>query len=100
MSKQLNVKLLAWTMALGAFVSVGVFFLHAYQVRRNAGVLLRRAEEARAEGRLDKALTFLSDYVALAPEDTDALATMTIMIDESAKTPRGRMRSFLLGEQV
>jgi len=76
MRKQLNVKLLGYFLATTALVSVGVHFLHAHQVRRNASSLLSQASRAEEQGQLDQAAEYLDRYLTgFVRGDTDALAT-------------------------
>ncbi|MGB9689056.1 tetratricopeptide repeat protein [Thermogutta sp.] len=59
---------------VGVFVllGVGTYFLHAYQLRRNARVFLDRAQEALKEGRRDVAAKNFQWYTELVPHDLDA----------------------------
>src|SRR5262249_46746654 len=72
MTQRLNLKLLGWVTGAFLVLAVGVHVLHGYQVRRNAGGLLRQADRAEAEGRPDRTAAYLGQYLALVPDDLDA----------------------------
>jgi tetratricopeptide (TPR) repeat protein len=128
MRRKLNVKFLACMILSLAACGVGVHFLHAYQVKRNAGALLdtaveaeknaldaeKRASEANDLGNLTEAkhcLTearhylmeardCLSNYVALAPWNDDALARLGFILEKTGKSPRELQRVYLMFEKV
>ncbi len=86
--KSLNLRTLAMA-ALGlAVVGTAVHWLHGFQVRRNADMFLRQAERAEESGRLHEAIQKLQWYVALKPEDIDAVADLGLLLaDVSAHGP-------------
>ena len=47
--RTLNVRFLAWLVASLMLLAGGVFSVHAFQVRRNSGVLKQQAEQAEAD---------------------------------------------------
>jgi tetratricopeptide (TPR) repeat protein len=66
----LNLKAVAWLMAMALVLAVGIHFLHAVQVKRNASALLYQADQL--EKRFpSKALFYMSCYLALKPDDDD-----------------------------
>ena len=71
---KLNVRLLLAVIGTSMVLAVGVYFVHRYQVRRQAGFYLQRAKVARAEGRIDEAVGLAQRYVALQPTDAEGLA--------------------------
>jgi len=88
--------LLAGMIAGGA----GLFFLHRFQVRRNAEGVYEQAKIAQAKG--DKALAahYLQQFLGLEPSHTEALAELGVLLNEQAANDRARTRVFLLFEQV
>src|SRR5712671_5570961 len=98
MRRQINLRLLAALLAGVAALGVGGCFLHGYQVKRQAGILLAQAEKAQADGKLDTAVAYLSRYLAIAPKDspkyTDALEKKgTLLADPKlAKSPRALLQ--------
>ncbi|MBN2473983.1 MAG: tetratricopeptide repeat protein [Pirellulales bacterium] len=104
--KSLNVRLVAILLACGLVFGIAVYFLHAYQVRRNAYVFLRLAEEARQRARAaaakqdsdaeekeyQDAIQNLFWYVQLVPGNTDALEDYGwLLADVAEKTQTGAL---------
>lgn len=100
MNRAVNFKFLACLLGAAVASGTGVHFLHAYQVKRNAGALLEQANRAEKEGRSDQAAEYLSHYLAYAPADNDARARYAFLLDRSAKSRRAQERVFLLFERV
>jgi len=100
MRRQLNARLFFWL--VGSLVAAGliVHVVHAVQTQRNAGVLLRHAEQALEKNDLDRAVTYLSHYLAYEPTDTDALAKYGIALDKHAQSAAGRIQAMLTMEEV
>jgi len=69
----LNVRLLAILIVCSLVFGSGVFFLHGFQVRRNAGLFISEAEKAKANDNLVEAARNLGWYVRLRPDDIDGL---------------------------
>ena len=74
MKKRINVKAIGIILATLALFGTGVHFLHGYQVRSNAGILLAQADRAEADGRRDNTANYLRRYISLVPADTDVIA--------------------------
>ena len=93
-----------------ALLAVGVHFLHAFQVARNAGVLLDQADQARQEAdaakkagnaakaadSLAKAADYLGRYLGFHPDDADAVAKLGLVLEEQARSPLQKQRTFLV----
>src|SRR6516162_4894421 len=62
--KKPNFKFLVCLLAGTALAAIGVHFLHAFQVKRNAGALLHQADQAEKEGNLRRAADYLIQYLA------------------------------------
>lgn len=69
---------------------VAVHFVHGYQARRTAGILLEKARELRKASDLWPAVGYYGRYLQLNPGDTDALGeygqTLALVQPESADT--------------
>lgn len=98
--RRLNFKLAVPLLVLLVLLGVGTHFLHAYQVKRNARHLRHLADEALADGRLQKARGHLAHYLELAPDDASAMADLALLLDRLATTPRGRETAFVALERV
>ncbi len=78
----------------------GLYGLHAVQMERNAAFLLRQAELAQEQGKLDQVVKYLGMYLAHAPGDTQALAQYALALDKLAQAPEARMQAYLVLEKV
>jgi tetratricopeptide (TPR) repeat protein len=86
---RLNVRLLACTLVALILVAVGGYFLHAFQVKRNAGSLRDLADKDREAGNLELAAAKLKQYVGLVPTDSDALVELADVLEQMPnKSPR------------
>ncbi len=74
------------TLIAGIVLAVCIHVLHGFQVRRNARWLLESANAAREQGDSEKAIQRLARYALLQPHDTDALATMGMLLDQTANS--------------
>ena len=72
MKRQLNVRFLAGLLLGAALVSASFYGLHAIQVQRSAGSLLRQADAAQTKGDHRKALDSLERYLNYKPNDIEA----------------------------
>lgn len=93
--------------AIIMFVSVAVIatathFLHAYQVQRMASSFLDRATQMEKQEQLDKAVDYVSRYVALVPTDEPALERLAaLLVDERlGKSQIAKRRAKLVLEKV
>jgi cellulose synthase operon protein C len=92
--RRLNVKRLACLILVTALLGGSTYFLHGFQVKRNAGSLLHQSEQAEKEGHLDKAADLMERYLGLVPGDMDALAKYGSLLDTLAeKTGRPKLRA-------
>ena len=58
---------------------IGVHFLHAVQVKRNAGSVKSQAESAEAAGKMEEARKLYKQYLTLAPDDDDAFSKLALV---------------------
>ena len=73
---RLNFRLLIVLVLSAAAVGGGIQALHAFQVHRHSGALLREADRAEQGGQPQEAVDFLRKYLLLAPDNTEALARL------------------------
>jgi tetratricopeptide (TPR) repeat protein len=95
MKRRLNLRFLGIVLGVGVILGVGGHYLRAYQVRRNAGILRQKGDQAAEAGRLDEAIGQYRRYLALAPDDADAWADYGLVLDRTARSPRDRATVFL-----
>lgn len=76
------------------------YAVHGWQVRRNAGQLLRLGQEAREAGELAKARDFYARYISLVPTNRSVMADYGVLIDETRKGARGGNYVFNIFEDV
>jgi predicted Zn-dependent protease len=100
MRRKLKVKLLVFLLGAAAVLAVSVHLLHAAQVRRNASSFLHQAEQAEADGRPDRVLKFLKQYLAYVPNDLDVLARYGLALDKLADSEDARARVVDILERV
>jgi tetratricopeptide (TPR) repeat protein len=101
MKKRVNLKFAGCLLGLLLVAAPGTHFLHAYQVRRNAGVLLDQADFWEKKGDLSQAAFYLGNYLSLEPGNVDVLARYAKLLanDELAKSYRARLRAYdMLGQ--
>jgi cellulose synthase operon protein C len=86
-AKRLDVRVLVAVLAILATTLVAVALVHQFQVRRNAGALVRMARSKQQEGNSKEALGFFSRYLAYKPDDAEAQAEFARLIIEFAERP-------------
>ena len=86
-SKRLNVRVLLGLLAITTATSAGVAFVHQFQVRRNAGSLVRLARSKQQEGNSQEALGLFARYLAYEPDDAQAQAEFARLMIEFAEKP-------------
>jgi tetratricopeptide (TPR) repeat protein len=93
MKTKVNVRFLAILFAVVAVLGGGLYALHGFQVRRNAAALLQLAREAEGRGDLRRAVKYLELYLAHAPDDNDARASLGLHLARLAGRPEERRRA-------
>jgi tetratricopeptide (TPR) repeat protein len=81
MHKKLNVKLVGTVLGILLSASVAVYFLHDFQLVRNAHRLLDLADRAVANRQDAQALGYYEQYLSLARDDVDALQRYAELLD-------------------
>jgi tetratricopeptide (TPR) repeat protein len=84
MRRQLNLRLLIWTVAALVPTVIVVHLLHGYQVRRQAYTLLQRGDLAAENGQPDQALAEYARYLGFVPADNDAREKYVLLLDRTA----------------
>jgi len=74
-------------LAIVTATSAVVFFVHGFQVRRNAGALVRLARSKQQEGNSEEAMGLFARYLAYKPADAEAQADFARLIIEFAEKP-------------
>jgi tetratricopeptide (TPR) repeat protein len=100
MQNQVNIRMLGWLAGSALLLSTGVYFLHAYQVRRNAAAWLRLADRAENEGDFYQAARLLKSYLSYEPGDIEAQVRYGMALERSAPSRKDRMRALTVFEQV
>jgi len=98
--RRFNLRFVLIGMALLLPIGVGVHFLHAYQVRRSAQVLLQRAHQLEEAGQIKEAAKYYRQYVGLAPDDIDARISLATALDDSADSLRRRFDALQVFEGI
>jgi tetratricopeptide (TPR) repeat protein len=100
MKRKVNFRVLCALVVGAALLAAGGYFLHSYQLKRNAGALLRKAAQERAEGRLQEAADDYVRYLQLVPADGDATADYALTLADMAKPSTDRRPLFDLFESA
>jgi tetratricopeptide (TPR) repeat protein len=104
MKRRINLRFLLYLTAACLVSAACIHFVHGFQVRRNAGFLLRAADQAVEEKEQQKALDYLARYLALMPgKEPDVQEKYALLLapdEKTATTPRALMRSFYVLEKV
>lgn len=83
-----------------AVFGIGVHFLHAFQVDRNATKLLDRSHAALEKGEIDEAIRFLRSYIGFRPQDADAVAELAQLLDRRARSGGELMQTYFTYEEA
>jgi tetratricopeptide (TPR) repeat protein len=101
MKREFNVPFFAMLIGGLAFLAVGVHFLHGYQVKRNAKLLLDQAHQAEEKDQLNQASELLGTYLAYVPDDQETLVEYGFLLEKmSTGNPGLRVRAFLVLEKA
>jgi tetratricopeptide (TPR) repeat protein len=98
--EKLNVKLLAYLVGIVALVSSGWYFLHEFQVRRTAHLLLDQATRAEEQGHSDRALRSLGRYLVLSPRDSQARLRYGLMLEKTVRSIQEQRKLSAVFEEV
>jgi len=93
--RKLNVKLLVGLIVGTGVTLVGVYFLHKYQVRRNASSLFTRGEAAEKDGDYDEAMKLYLRYVRHKKEDDRGWEALASAATKAADAPDASFRTKL-----
>lgn len=85
--KKVNLRLVLILVGVVVGGVIGVYFLHKFQVSRNAGSLAKLARAKLAEGKSGEALTLFNRYVAYRPDDKVAYAEYAGLVLDRAESP-------------
>jgi tetratricopeptide (TPR) repeat protein len=86
---------------VGALLLAAVWYgVNRWQVRRHAANLLKQADLAEAQRRLDRAARYVGLYVGLVPSDNEARTRYGLLLERLADSPRGREGVLAVFEQV
>lgn len=85
--KKVNLRLLLVLVTVFVGGVVGTYFLHKFQVTRNAGSLAKLARTKLAEGKTGEAITLFNRYVAYRPDDKAAYAEYAGLLLDRAEAP-------------
>ncbi len=101
--RRLNIKLTLWLVGISVFSIVGVHFLHAFQLDRNADFLRVQAEKAREDGNFKEAVKQYNQYLKHRddPQGYSVLAELVVQIakDEGA-TRQDKYRAYAILEEA
>src|SRR5437764_782042 len=104
MKQRVNGKAVLILLGSAVALTVSVYFVHGYQMKRNARGLFEQALLVEQEGQLARAAEYLDEYLGMAPDDhearNDAQARLGLILEQLAKTPRARAQAFFVLSQA
>lgn len=92
--KQVNIRLLVLLVGTVVVGVVGTYFLHRFQVARNAGGIAILARSKLDEGKTDEALALYGRYLGYRRDDADALAEYAKLLLDRASRPDANRNDF------
>src|SRR5438309_10736187 len=98
MQRKFNFRLFVWVLIVLLPVAIVVHFVHTYQVRRHASILVSRGDQALAQGNPDQALAHYANYLGFVPDDATAREKYIRLFDQVA-APGDRIRVVLRSEE-
>ena len=91
--RRLNIKLLVILLASAGLLSIGVYFVHGWQLESNIDTLFHQAKQAQEDKNPRLALKLYRRYLANAPANAqfaiEARCNQAIVADEMAQGPEG-----------
>ena len=100
MRRTLNIKLLIGLLVATALLGGGVHLVHGFQDKRNAGALLKRADQAERRGNLEQDEKYLNRYLVLRPDDANTMARYALLLDKRDTSGKNRVRVLTVLEQA
>lgn len=97
---KLNLRFLICLIVGGLLLSALWYGVNRWQVRRHAANLLKQADLAESQQRLDRASRYVGLYVGLVPSDTEARTRYGLLLERLGNSPRAREGALAVFEQV
>lgn len=94
MARKLNVRLLVRVTVITLLLAVGVHFVHAFQVNRQADTLLELARSAKDARDYHSSALFLNHYLGQRPDDRDARVELGMVLALAADSAPQKWRSY------
>ncbi len=82
--KQVNLRLFILLVGMAVLGTVGTYFLHRFQVARNAGGIVKLARAKRDEGKSNEAIALYARYLGYRRDDAEALSEYAKLVLERA----------------
>jgi cellulose synthase operon protein C len=93
-NRRLNVRFaLILLLVTGALTAAG-YFLHEFQVGRNASAFLQEARQAEDNGELKKAVLGYQRYLGFKPKDADASVRYALLLERGDKDLKNRRDAY------
>src|SRR5438445_1755090 len=91
-TRTVNARFLGLLVASLFVLAFGVVYVHGYQIRRNAGIFLRQAEQAEEGSRLDEAAKYYFLYLGYRPDNTEARIAWAGVLERKSGTSQRDLR--------
>lgn len=82
--KQVNLRLFGLLVGIAIVGTAGTYFLHRFQVARNAGGIVKLARVKRDEGKSNEAIALYARYLGYRRDDAEALSEYAKLVLERA----------------
>jgi tetratricopeptide (TPR) repeat protein len=100
MRRRVNLKVLVGLPVALLVLGAGFYVVHAWQVRRNAGMLLVKADQAEAANEPARAVQYLERYLQLLPDDLNTQARLGLLVEKHARSDGYHFKSCGILEKV
>ena len=100
MKRQFSFRFFGLMLAVVGTLALSGHFLHAHQLKRNAGYLLQQSQQAVERNDLPNALRYLSHYLSLRPTEPMQRAQYAVLLAKQAKTSKEKVQAFLALERA
>src|SRR3954452_23915910 len=88
--RKLNLVFLIGLLTVSFVLGGATYFVHGFQIKRNAAALLERARKSESEGTLPKAVEALDQYLNLKRDDGETWQWYARLVDDLYAENGGR----------
>lgn len=90
-----NYRFFGWAFLTLLVLGAGAYWLHKFQMQRNAAGLLERADQAERDGDKAEAARLLARYLGIRPHDTAVMTRHALLLADTATTFQQQRQAYL-----